>query len=100
FEKLLFTSCSGGKTGSEKISKVRENLLKGCPRTNVLTGRFPLNFCSSDCLKILISDRFLSCGLTTHGAPGQQGIMGPLCPCPNSKKPMKKVPGASHGAPY
>ncbi|CAI9562072.1 unnamed protein product [Staurois parvus] len=25
--------------------------------------------------------------------------MGPLCPCPNSKKPMKKVPGASHGAP-
>ncbi|CAI9590147.1 unnamed protein product [Staurois parvus] len=23
--------------------------------------------------------------------------MGPLCPCPNSKKPMKKVPGASHG---
>ncbi|CAI9543383.1 unnamed protein product [Staurois parvus] len=39
-------------------------------------------------------------GLTTHWAPGQQGIMGPLCPCPNSKKPMKKVPGASHGAPY
>ncbi|CAI9596003.1 unnamed protein product [Staurois parvus] len=38
--------------------------------------------------------------LTTHGAPGQEGIMGPLCPCPNSKKPMKKVPGASHGAPY
>ncbi|CAI9572991.1 unnamed protein product [Staurois parvus] len=26
--------------------------------------------------------------------------MGPLGPCPNSKKPMKKVPGASHGAPY
>ncbi|CAI9551887.1 unnamed protein product [Staurois parvus] len=26
--------------------------------------------------------------------------MGPLCPCPNSKKPMKKVPGASHGATY
>ncbi|CAI9624709.1 unnamed protein product [Staurois parvus] len=26
--------------------------------------------------------------------------MGPLCPCPNSKQPMKKVPGASHGAPY
>ncbi|CAI9595385.1 unnamed protein product [Staurois parvus] len=25
--------------------------------------------------------------------------MGPLCPCPNSKKSMKKVPGASHGAP-
>ncbi|CAI9586635.1 unnamed protein product [Staurois parvus] len=25
--------------------------------------------------------------------------MGPLCPCPNSKKPMKKVPGASHGPP-
>ncbi|CAI9553046.1 unnamed protein product, partial [Staurois parvus] len=24
--------------------------------------------------------------------------MGPLCPCPNSKKPMKKVPGASHDA--
>ncbi|CAI9597856.1 unnamed protein product [Staurois parvus] len=21
--------------------------------------------------------------------------MGPLCPCPNSKKPMQKVPGAS-----
>ncbi|CAI9557053.1 unnamed protein product, partial [Staurois parvus] len=39
-------------------------------------------------------------GLTTHGAPRQEGIMGPLCPCPNSKKPMKKVPGASYGAPY
>ncbi|CAI9612547.1 unnamed protein product [Staurois parvus] len=26
--------------------------------------------------------------------------MGPLCLCPNSKKPMKKVPGASHEAPY
>ncbi|CAI9575881.1 unnamed protein product [Staurois parvus] len=26
--------------------------------------------------------------------------MGPLCPCPNSKQPMKKVPGASHGSPY
>ncbi|CAI9600627.1 unnamed protein product [Staurois parvus] len=38
--------------------------------------------------------------LTIHGAPGQKGIMGPLCPCPNSKKPMKKVPGASHRAPY
>ncbi|CAI9582032.1 unnamed protein product [Staurois parvus] len=25
---------------------------------------------------------------------------GPLCPCPNVKKPIKKVPGASHGAPY
>ncbi|CAI9537246.1 unnamed protein product, partial [Staurois parvus] len=25
--------------------------------------------------------------------------MGPLCPCPNSEKPMKKVPGASHGIP-
>ncbi|CAI9586920.1 unnamed protein product, partial [Staurois parvus] len=25
--------------------------------------------------------------------------MGPLCPCPNSKKPMKKVPGASQGVP-
>ncbi|CAI9617985.1 unnamed protein product, partial [Staurois parvus] len=25
--------------------------------------------------------------------------MGPLCPWQNSKKPMKKVPGASHGAP-
>ncbi|CAI9579052.1 unnamed protein product [Staurois parvus] len=25
--------------------------------------------------------------------------MGPLCPSPNSKKPMKKVPGASHGPP-
>ncbi|CAI9548148.1 unnamed protein product [Staurois parvus] len=39
-------------------------------------------------------------GLTIHGAPWQKGIMGPLCPCPNSKKQMKKVPGASHGAPY
>ncbi|CAI9574417.1 unnamed protein product [Staurois parvus] len=25
--------------------------------------------------------------------------MGPLCPCPNSKKPMKKVPGLSHRGP-
>ncbi|CAI9567050.1 unnamed protein product [Staurois parvus] len=25
--------------------------------------------------------------------------MGPLCPCPNSKKPMKRVPGASHADP-
>ncbi|CAI9532584.1 unnamed protein product [Staurois parvus] len=39
-------------------------------------------------------------GLITHGSPRQKGIMGPLCRCPNSKKPMKKVPGASHGAPY
>ncbi|CAI9606680.1 unnamed protein product [Staurois parvus] len=31
--------------------------------------------------------------------PRAIGIMGPLCPCPNSKKPMKKVPGTSHGAP-
>ncbi|CAI9555863.1 unnamed protein product [Staurois parvus] len=27
--------------------------------------------------------------------------MGPLCPCPNSIKSLwKKVPWASHGAPY
>ncbi|CAI9585448.1 unnamed protein product [Staurois parvus] len=32
--------------------------------------------------------------------PRAIGIMGPLCPCPNSKKPVKKVPGASHRAPY
>ncbi|CAI9555496.1 unnamed protein product [Staurois parvus] len=32
--------------------------------------------------------------------PPAIGFMGPLCPCPNSKKPMKKVPGATHGAPY
>ncbi|CAI9622560.1 unnamed protein product, partial [Staurois parvus] len=32
--------------------------------------------------------------------PRAIGIMGPLCPCPSSKKPMKKVAGASHGAPY
>ncbi|CAI9543074.1 unnamed protein product [Staurois parvus] len=32
--------------------------------------------------------------------PRAIGDQGPLCPCPNSKKPMKKVPGASHGAPY
>ncbi|CAI9586824.1 unnamed protein product, partial [Staurois parvus] len=25
--------------------------------------------------------------------------MGPLCPWPNSKKSIKKVPGASHGDP-
>ncbi|CAI9621798.1 unnamed protein product [Staurois parvus] len=25
--------------------------------------------------------------------------MGPLCPQPQPKKPMKKVPGASHGSP-
>ncbi|CAI9545144.1 unnamed protein product [Staurois parvus] len=25
--------------------------------------------------------------------------MGPLCPCPNSKKPMKKVPGHLIGPP-
>ncbi|CAI9612835.1 unnamed protein product, partial [Staurois parvus] len=32
--------------------------------------------------------------------PWAIGDHGALCPCPNSKKPMKKVPGASHGAPY
>ncbi|CAI9570373.1 unnamed protein product [Staurois parvus] len=32
--------------------------------------------------------------------PRAIGDHGPLCPCPNSKKPMKQVPGASHGAPY
>ncbi|CAI9571157.1 unnamed protein product, partial [Staurois parvus] len=31
--------------------------------------------------------------------PRAIGDHGPLCPCPNSKKPMKKVPGAYHGAP-
>ncbi|CAI9621038.1 unnamed protein product, partial [Staurois parvus] len=34
------------------------------------------------------------------GPPDNRGSWGSLCPCPNSKKPMKKVPGASHGAPY
>ncbi|CAI9560673.1 unnamed protein product, partial [Staurois parvus] len=34
------------------------------------------------------------------GPPGNRGLLEPLCPCPSSKKPMKKVPGASHGAPY
>ncbi|CAI9564664.1 unnamed protein product, partial [Staurois parvus] len=24
------------------------------------------------------------------GAPGEKGIMGPLCPCPNSKKAYEK----------
>ncbi|CAI9619185.1 unnamed protein product, partial [Staurois parvus] len=32
--------------------------------------------------------------------PRAIGDHGPLCPCPNSKKPMKKVPGASLGVPY
>ncbi|CAI9565988.1 unnamed protein product [Staurois parvus] len=32
--------------------------------------------------------------------PRAIGDHGPLCPCPNSKKPMKKVPGTSNGAPY
>ncbi|CAI9602099.1 unnamed protein product [Staurois parvus] len=48
----------------------------------------------------LLTTSWIRGGLTTHGAPRQQGIMGPLCPCPNSKNPMKKVPEASHGAPY
>ncbi|CAI9543865.1 unnamed protein product [Staurois parvus] len=26
--------------------------------------------------------------------------MGPLCPCPNSKKPMIKLPGASYVRPF
>ncbi|CAI9607467.1 unnamed protein product [Staurois parvus] len=38
-------------------------------------------------------------GAQIMGPPGNRGSWGP-CPCPNSKKPMKKVPGASHGAPY
>ncbi|CAI9551946.1 unnamed protein product [Staurois parvus] len=33
------------------------------------------------------------------GPPGNRGFMGPLCPCPNSKKPMKKVPGHLMGPP-
>ncbi|CAI9579578.1 unnamed protein product [Staurois parvus] len=32
--------------------------------------------------------------------PRAIGDHGVLCPCPNSKKPMKKVPGTSHGASY
>ncbi|CAI9593092.1 unnamed protein product, partial [Staurois parvus] len=31
--------------------------------------------------------------------PRAIGDHGALCPCPNSKKPMKKVPGASMGPP-
>ncbi|CAI9606655.1 unnamed protein product, partial [Staurois parvus] len=38
--------------------------------------------------------------LQLMGPPSIRGSWGPLCPCSNSKKPMKKVPGASHGAPY
>ncbi|CAI9593472.1 unnamed protein product [Staurois parvus] len=48
-----------------------------------------------DFLSLLVRGR-----LTTHGAPRAIGDHGALCPCPNSKKLMKKVPGASHGAPY
>ncbi|CAI9551397.1 unnamed protein product [Staurois parvus] len=39
----------------------------------------------------------------THNSWGPRAIGdhgAPVCPCPNSKKPMKKVPGTSHGAPY
>ncbi|CAI9581130.1 unnamed protein product, partial [Staurois parvus] len=52
------------------------------------------------CTQVIMYNTRHRGGLTTHGVPGLWGIMGPLCPCPNSKKPMKKVPGASHGAPY
>ncbi|CAI9566706.1 unnamed protein product, partial [Staurois parvus] len=38
-------------------------------------------------------------GLTTHGAPRQQGIMGPLCPCPNSKNLCKRYQGHLKGPP-
>ncbi|CAI9585057.1 unnamed protein product, partial [Staurois parvus] len=31
--------------------------------------------------------------------PRAIGIMGPLCPCPNSKKPVKKVQGHLMGPP-
>ncbi|CAI9570215.1 unnamed protein product [Staurois parvus] len=39
-------------------------------------------------------------GLTIMGPPGNRGSWGPYALAPNSKKPMKKVPGVSHGAPY
>ncbi|CAI9580366.1 unnamed protein product, partial [Staurois parvus] len=33
------------------------------------------------------------------GAPGQEGIMGPLCPHPHPKKPMKRYQGHLMGPP-
>ncbi|CAI9603979.1 unnamed protein product, partial [Staurois parvus] len=36
----------------------------------------------------------------TDNSWGPRAIGDHGAPCPNSKKPMKKVPGASHGAPY
>ncbi|CAI9555438.1 unnamed protein product, partial [Staurois parvus] len=39
-------------------------------------------------------------GLTTHGAPRAIGDHGALCPCPNSKKPMKKGTRGISWAPY
>ncbi|CAI9603973.1 unnamed protein product, partial [Staurois parvus] len=33
------------------------------------------------------------------GPPGNRGSWGPLCPCPNSKKPTKNVPGQLMGPP-
>ncbi|CAI9596333.1 unnamed protein product, partial [Staurois parvus] len=38
-------------------------------------------------------------GLTTHGAPRAIGDHGAPVFLLKLKKPMKKVPGASHGAP-
>ncbi|CAI9561167.1 unnamed protein product [Staurois parvus] len=49
---------------------------------------------------LLLSFSIIMVNRLLSSCSGQEGIMGPLCLCPNSKKPMKKVPGASHGAPY
>ncbi|CAI9604487.1 unnamed protein product [Staurois parvus] len=34
------------------------------------------------------------------GPPGNRGSRGPCILAKTQNKPMKKVPGASHGAPY
>ncbi|CAI9550815.1 unnamed protein product [Staurois parvus] len=56
--------------------------------------------CLYACLTMGVPFRSQQGWTNNSWGPRAIGDQGPLCPCPNSKKPMKKVPGASHGAPY
>ncbi|CAI9574092.1 unnamed protein product [Staurois parvus] len=84
-----------------------------CPHskkpTNKVPGAFhgalltpgPRDTTQTHRIQVSISTHLTRGGLTTHGAPRAIGDYdGALVSLPKLKMPMKKVPGASHGAPY
>ncbi|CAI9533196.1 unnamed protein product, partial [Staurois parvus] len=96
-ERFPFTSCPIAKPGSERKALQSEEIT----RTSIPFERCPLYSCSGDNPKY---ENFLLLsfsGLTAHSwSPWAIGHHGAPVSLPKLKKPMKKVPGASHGAPY